>query len=41
MDEYKDFLVFILFMEVFDIANNKDNLINEQIKSKEIRTSRV
>ena len=36
MDEYKNFLVFILFMEVFDIANNKDNLINEQIKSKEM-----
>ncbi len=25
-----------LFMEVFDIANNKDNLINEQIKCKEM-----
>ena len=36
MDEYKNFLVFILFMEVFDIANNKDNLINEQIKVKEM-----
>ena len=36
MDEYKNFLVFILFMEVFDIANNKDNLIYEQIKSKEM-----
>ena len=36
MDEYKNFLVFILFMEVFDIANNKDNLINEQIKAKEM-----
>ena len=30
------FLVFILFMEVFDIANNKDNLINEQIRCKEM-----
>ena len=30
------FLVFILFMEVFDIANNKDNLINEQIRAKEM-----
>ena len=30
------FLVFILFMEVFDIANNKDNLINEQIRAKEV-----
>lgn len=38
MDEYKIFLVFILFMEVFDIANNKDrdNLINEQIRCKEM-----
>ena len=37
MDEYKGiFLVFILFMEVFDIANNKENLINEQIKLKEM-----
>ena len=36
MDEYKNFLVFILFMEVFDIANNKDNLINEQIKVREM-----
>ena len=36
MDEYKCFLVFILFMEVFDIANNKDNLINEQIKVREM-----
>ena len=36
MDEYKIFLVFILFMEVFDIANNKENLINEQIKLKEM-----
>ena len=36
MDEYKIFLVFILFMEVFDIANNKDNLINEQIKVREM-----
>lgn len=25
-----------LFMEVFDIANNKDNLINEQIRCKEM-----
>ena len=24
------------FMEVFDIANNKDNLINEQIRAKEM-----
>ena len=30
------FPVFILFMEVFDIANNKDNLINEQIRAKEM-----
>lgn len=36
MDEYRNFLVFILFMEVFDIANNKDNLINEQIKVREM-----
>ena len=32
----RNFLVFILFMEVFDIANNKDNLINEQIKVREM-----
>ena len=33
--EYKAFL-YSFFMEVFDIANNKDNLINEQIKAKEV-----
>ena len=30
-----DFL-YSFFMEVFDIANNKDNLVNEQIKAKEV-----
>lgn len=30
------FLYSFLFMEVFDIANNKDNLINEQIKVREM-----
>ncbi len=31
------FLVFIfVYMEVFDIANNRDNLINEQIRCKEM-----
>ena len=28
--------LYSFFMEVFDIANNKDNLINEQIKAKEV-----
>ena len=36
MDEYRTFLYSFLFMEVFDIANNKDNLINEQIKVREM-----
>ena len=35
IDEY-GFLVFIFIMEVFEIANNKDNLINEQIRCKEM-----
>ena len=30
------FLYSFLFMEVFDIANNKDNLINDQIRCKEM-----
>ena len=29
--------LYSFFMEVFDIANNKDNLINEQIRVKEMR----
>ena len=33
--EYNSF-VFIFVMEVFDIANNKENLINEQIRCKEV-----
>jgi len=28
--------LYSFFMEVFDIANNKDNLINEQIRAKEV-----
>lgn len=28
--------MYSFFMEVFDIANNKDNLINEQIRAKEV-----
>ena len=28
--------LYSFFMEVFDIANNKDNLINEQIRAKEM-----
>lgn len=35
-DEYRTFLYSFLFMEVFDIANNKENLINEQIRAKEM-----
>ena len=36
LDEY-NFLVFIFVLEVFFIANNnKDNLVNEQIKLKEM-----
>ena len=36
IDEYRTFLYSFLFMEVFDIANNKDNLINEQIRCREM-----
>ena len=32
----RSFLYSFCFMEVFDIANNKDNLINEQIKVREM-----
>ena len=36
IDEYRTFLYSFLFMEVFEIANNKDNLINEQIRCREM-----
>lgn len=36
LDEYNTLLYSFLFMEVFDIANNKDNLINDQIKCREM-----
>ena len=36
MDEYEESFLYSFFMEVFDITNNKDNLINEQIRVKEM-----